>query len=199
VIKEAWPTVPTPNESVLKSGEYLFDAAHSFRVRHKNFCAGGGKKKGGKAAPVTKPTQGTIWVAKEYPPWQATILAHLSKEYVNGNVPENKKLASDFAKLPELKKYQKKIMPFVQMVKERIGVIGVERGLQQTSEFDEIEVLNSNLAYLKSSLEVCEALFSTFPTSEIYLRPKPSLIFVFLFHSWSTFLFDQRMSQTRKP
>jgi leucyl-tRNA synthetase len=133
----------------------LFEAAHSFRVRQKVYTAGGGKKKGGKGggAPL-KATRGTIWVAKEYPPWQSTILAHLASEYKDGKVPENKKLAADFARMPELKKYQKKVMPFVQTIKERIESVGIQRGTQQTSDFDEIEVLNNNIAYLRSSLDV---------------------------------------------
>ena len=117
--------------------------------------SGAGKKKPGSAKTATqKPTHGAIWVAKNYPSWQAAVMTHLSKEYENGRVPDNKSLASSFAKMSELKKYQKKLMPFVQAVKERVAAIGVERGLRQTSEFDEIEVLRKNFAYLTNSLEV---------------------------------------------
>jgi len=55
-------------------------------------------------------------------------------------------------------------MPFVQMIKERIEVIGVQQGLQQTCEFPEEEVLKRNEHYITNSLEL-EGLYIR-PTEE---------------------------------
>lgn len=116
-------------------------------------AAGGGKKKPANVF-AQKPNHAVVWVATGYPSWQATVMTHLSSEYKDGKEPENKSLAAAFSKMPELKKYQKKLMPFVQMIKERVRTLGVEYGLKQTSEFDEIEVLEKNRSYFMNSLEV---------------------------------------------
>jgi hypothetical protein len=48
---------------------------------------------------------------------------------------------------PEIKKWLKKTMPFVQLVKSRIEEFGL-RAFDLTLDFDEAQVLNDNLDYL---------------------------------------------------
>ena len=74
-------------------------------------------KKGKKVTPEV-PTHAYIYVAKEYPPWQAACLTLLKDGLVkNGKLSENKEIAGQLKTVPEVKKYMKKVMPYVQMVK----------------------------------------------------------------------------------
>ena len=52
-----------------------------------------------------------------------------------------------------MKKYMKKVMPYVQMVKERYELIG-ERALSLTSPFDEMKILKENSDYITGTLEL---------------------------------------------
>lgn len=55
---------------------------------------------------------------------------------------------------PELKKYMKRVMPFVQAVREKVSSSGLS-ALNLTLDFDEIQILKSNKAYLENTLDVC--------------------------------------------
>nr|XP_004611285.1 unnamed protein product [Sorex araneus] len=71
----------------------------------------------------------------------------------NGKLPDNKVIASELGNLPELKKYMKKVMPFVAMIKENLEKMG-PRVLDLQLEFDEQAVLMENIVYLTNSLEL---------------------------------------------
>lgn len=66
------------NDSLVKSSAYLMEAAHSFRLQQKNLAQGRkGKRKDNQLA--EKPTHGTIWVAKTFPPWQSIVLTTMKE------------------------------------------------------------------------------------------------------------------------
>jgi len=145
---------------LIKSFEYLMDTAHSFRIRLKDFTSkSAGKGKGGKkeAAPkaVIKPSHATVYVAKKFPQWQELILKTLQDMYVTSkpDLPENKLIAGALGKITELKKYMKKVMPFVDERKKMFARQG-ESVFCQTSEFDETAVLQDNIEYLTNTLEL---------------------------------------------
>ncbi|EHH54627.1 hypothetical protein EGM_15506 [Macaca fascicularis] len=71
----------------------------------------------------------------------------------NGKLPDNKVIASELGSMPELKKYMKKVMPFVAMIKENLEKMG-PRILDLQLEFDEKAVLMENIVYLTNSLEL---------------------------------------------
>ncbi len=141
------------NQKIVDAGEYIFSAVRSFRLRYFAYISGLSKKKT-KDSVVEKPTHGYIWYAKKYPVWQAIIMDHLSKHAKDGVLPDNRILAADLAKIPELKKYQKRVMTFVATIKERVEKLGIGPGLKQALDFDEKDILMQNLSYLLSSVDV---------------------------------------------
>lgn len=66
-----------------------------------------------------KPSHATIWVAKEYPPWQSFVLNTLQRLHTEngGKLPDNNVIASTLKAEKSLGKYMKKIMPFVALLK----------------------------------------------------------------------------------
>lgn len=148
-----WPAVGEINEILIKSSQYLMDAAHTFRILLKNYMTPKKSKAKDDTASVEKPRQGIIWVAKTYPPWQSVILTTMREMYSkNGNkLPDNKALSTTFAGKAELKKYMKRVMPFVQLVKEKVETVGLS-ALNLTLDFNEFDVLENNKEYLQSTL-----------------------------------------------
>ena len=71
------------------------------------------------APPPSKPTHGIIYVASSFPPWQHVTLTTLKALYdANGaKFPDNRDIMNKLKGAPEVKKYMKRLMPFVQHVK----------------------------------------------------------------------------------
>lgn len=75
-------------------------------------------------------------------------------------MPANKVLAVEFGAKPELKKYMKKVMPFVQLAKRKLAEPG--KKLTMDDEFfpidefkiDEFKILKDNIGYITSTLNV---------------------------------------------
>lgn len=70
-----------------------------------------------------------------------------------GSLPDNKVISSELSKKPELKKYMKRLMPFAQAVREKIGAFGLQ-ALNLTLDFDEMDVLSKSIVYLENTLDV---------------------------------------------
>merc|ERR1711974_15310 len=126
----------------------------------------GGKKKGNvNAEPPPKPTKGVVYVAKEYPPWQKTVLVKLREMYEsNGHTfPENKEIMNVMKTEETVKKHMKKLMPYVAHCKGQVMKNGT-KALDLQVPFDEMYVLMDNLTYLVKSIEL-EAI-EVLPSSE---------------------------------
>ena len=82
ILHEQWPVVGPIDEVLVKSSCYIMEVAHSFRIFLKNYTQPKKATKGTTniSAPQ-KPTHATIWVAKKFPPWQATVLMTLKQLY----------------------------------------------------------------------------------------------------------------------
>ncbi|XP_032431921.1 leucine--tRNA ligase, cytoplasmic [Xiphophorus hellerii] len=154
LMKASWPVAGPIDEVLIRSSQYLMETAHDLRLRLKAYMLPPKSKKGD-SKPPAKPSHCTIYVAKSYPPWQHSALFLLGKHYKsnNGILPDNKVIANELGALPELKKYMKRVMPFVAMIKENLEKNG-PRVLDLELEFDERAVLMENLVYLTNSLEL---------------------------------------------
>ncbi|XP_014217285.1 leucine--tRNA ligase, cytoplasmic [Copidosoma floridanum] len=156
IVKADWPTVGEIDEVLIQSSQYLMDAAHSFRVRLINHMSAKTKKsQKGPVTPTVKPTGGIIYVAKTWPTWQSSVLTTLKDLYTkNGNnLPENKVIAAELGRKDDLKKYSKRVMPFVQMTKEKLMAVGIG-ALNLTLDFDELNVLLGSQEYLRNTLDL---------------------------------------------
>uniref|UniRef100_A0A3P9MLI1 Leucine--tRNA ligase, cytoplasmic n=1 Tax=Oryzias latipes TaxID=8090 RepID=A0A3P9MLI1_ORYLA len=163
LMKASWPAAGPVDEILVRSSQYLMETAHDLRLRLKAYMLPPKNKKGDTKPPV-KPSHCNIYVAKSYPPWQHSALSLLGKHYRSndGVLPDNKVIAGELGALPELKKYMKRVMPFVAMIKENLEKNG-PRVLDLELEFDERTVLMENLVYLTNSLELeqIDVLFAT--------------------------------------
>ncbi|KAL5966517.1 Leucine--tRNA ligase cytoplasmic [Taenia solium] len=160
IFKSTWPKQLDPvDPKILAEGRYLDDVARAFRLQLKQaLTARGPKSKGGGAktqdqASQKQPTNAIVWVAKAYPPWQATILNVLHSILTKaGELPDNATVSQ--ALQPHMKsfgKQAKRAMPFVQLVRERFLSNG-EQTLEVKLELDEQAVLEANREYLVSNL-----------------------------------------------
>jgi len=171
ILKSRWPAVPVEDPVLIRAGNYLDESAHDFRLRMKAYLSAltsKGNKKGATATkgPVKPPTHATVWIAKTYPNWQLIILTVLRESFQkNGFMPENKALSVEFAAKPELKKYMKKVMPFVQMAKDKVEKHGIH-AIDLTTEFDEADVISKNVDYITYTLDLegLNILFTDDPT-----------------------------------
>ncbi|KAM4875852.1 leucine--tRNA ligase, cytoplasmic [Thomomys bottae] len=154
IMNASWPVAGPVDEVLIRSSQYLMEVAHDLRLRLKNYTMPAKGKKADKQPPQ-KPSHCTIYVAKNYPPWQHSTLSLLRNHFEanSGKLPDNKVIASELSNLPELKKYMKKVMPFVAMIKENVEKMG-PHVLDLQLEFDEQAVLIENIVYLTNSLEL---------------------------------------------
>ena len=66
-------------------------------------------------------------MASSFPPWQHTTLTTLKAMYEEngGKFPENRDVMNRLKEAAEVKKYLKKLMPFVQYIKVRSNMLYV--------------------------------------------------------------------------
>ncbi|XP_033208531.1 leucine--tRNA ligase, cytoplasmic isoform X2 [Belonocnema kinseyi] len=156
ILNAKWPQVGEIKKILIDSSQYLIDAAHSFRILLKSHMIPPKSKGKTAAAPVVeKPTVGTIWVAKTFPPWQSIVLTTMKDLYNKngGQLPDNKIISTELGSKAELKKYMKKVMPFVQATREKMELIGIS-AFQLTLNFSESDVLEKNKKYICNTLDL---------------------------------------------
>ena len=161
ILSTDWPKAAEVNLTVIQQSEYLMEAVRDFRLKLKAALAPPKAKKGPAPAASEPPSHCTVYVAKSYPTWQCTILDTLKEMYKTG-VPDNKTISVEMGKLPELKKFMKRVMPFVAFMKEKVESSGLS-ALESSLPWDEMKVLEENLEYIVNSLQLegCQLSWST--------------------------------------
>ncbi|EDO40444.1 predicted protein, partial [Nematostella vectensis] len=154
ILNADWPVAGDVDETLLKSAVYLTSSTHEFRLRIKNLLAPKGKKQKD-APPPAKPTHGLVYVASSFPPWQHVTLTTLKQLYHSngGAFPDNRIIMNSLKDAAEVKKYMKKLMPFVQYVRSNVERDGPS-AMDTTVPFNELEVLRENEGYLKKALDL---------------------------------------------
>ena len=87
------------------------------------------------------------------------VLLQLQQLYdtSTNTLPENSKIVQALSNIKELKPHFKKVMPFVQMLKESLSFKGAAT-LDTAMQFNEMAVLVAQREYLLNTLEVCNQL-----------------------------------------
>eukprot|EP00092_Neocalanus_flemingeri_P105682 GFUD01135485.1.p1 GENE.GFUD01135485.1~~GFUD01135485.1.p1 ORF type:complete len:1177 (+),score=443.87 GFUD01135485.1:130-3660(+) len=152
ILNTAWPVAEEVDMMVIRQSEYLMEATRDFRLKLKNI-SNVKPKKGAAPAPAAPPTHATVYVAKSYPAWQCLVLDTLREMYKGDKdvVVDNKAVSLELGKKTELKKFMKKVMPFVAFMKEKVAVSGLS-SLDTSLPWDEMKVLSSNISYIVTSL-----------------------------------------------
>ncbi|KAK6644321.1 Leucine--tRNA ligase, cytoplasmic [Polyplax serrata] len=154
ILEARWPEFGWIDESAVQASEYFVEAAHSLRLHLKNYMTPRKGKKGEAPQEVEKPTHAFIWIAKSLPSWQSAAVTCLKQLHDKlGTLPENKLVAAELNSRPELKKYAKKLMPFVQATREKVEKIGLS-AYNLTLDFSEMAALEENKEYLRQTLEL---------------------------------------------
>jgi len=152
ILNSSWPKAGEVDLTVIQQSDYLTEASRDFRLKLKNL-ANAKPKKGAAPAPATPPTHATIYVAKSYPAWQCVVLDVLREMYKGdkNTLVDNKAVSVEMGKKPEVKKFMKKVMPFVAFTKEKVATSGLSV-LETSLPWDEMKVLSENLSYIQSTL-----------------------------------------------
>lgn len=152
ILSASWPSDGEVNHEVIQQSEYLMEATRDFRLKLKNL-ANAKPKKGAAPTPAVPPTHATVYVAKSYPAWQCIVLDTL-KDMYKGNPStaiDNKAISVELGKRQELKKFMKKVMPFVAFTKEKVATSGLSV-LETSLPWDEMKVLSDNITYIVTNL-----------------------------------------------
>ncbi|RXW18839.1 hypothetical protein EST38_g7007 [Candolleomyces aberdarensis] len=159
-----WPTPSTPiDPTIIEAGLYMRGTIKTIRDAETNLLrmlqkAAKGKKVNTDSAPFDpkKPKSVRIYVAKEFPEWQNTAVQTVKDAY------DEKEDKVDDAKVRQLLVdngliKDKRVMPFIQAFKKRMGQYGAQTAFRRTLPFSESAVLQELLPYLKKSLNLVDA------------------------------------------
>eukprot|EP00172_Hildenbrandia_rubra_P003728 Plantae.Rhodophyta-Hildenbrandia_rubra.ctg631.p1 GENE.Plantae.Rhodophyta-Hildenbrandia_rubra.ctg631~~Plantae.Rhodophyta-Hildenbrandia_rubra.ctg631.p1 ORF type:complete len:1105 (-),score=227.49 Plantae.Rhodophyta-Hildenbrandia_rubra.ctg631:1088-4402(-) len=171
IMKVKWPVVEEPDQTLLDSWAYLSDLLYRIRTSALKPAKKKKKGKGGDAnseAPPAKKDRVTVVLCAEAPEWQKFTISKLAEAFDEKAWAESrigkeespdswwkfdKKVPKSIREaLPPPLKSNKKIMPFVAMVKTEIELNG-PKALDRTLSFDEKNLMEENAELIHSQLE----------------------------------------------
>ena len=147
----AWPADLTADEDTLQQGEWLTSQMHSMRVTADKDTKLNKELPAGAVPQVLR-----VYIATEYPAWQAKVLRKLGDMYrESGSVPNKsvlKGLAAELRNDDDCKPFMKKIMPFAAQTLIAAEAKG-EAAFSAEPPFDELALLQENMDYILRGVE----------------------------------------------
>lgn len=146
VVDASWPEVQEVDRLIQRQGQYLFDKLHDIA-----------KQLQYQSSKVLKaaPTSGVVYVASCYPPDRVVVLTKLKELFdASGEFPNPKDSSAAIAGSGQFdKKKTKVLMKFVMETEQFFKLTGPS-ALDLTSPIDEVDVLKSNMEYIKEALAI---------------------------------------------
>ncbi|KAG8781900.1 cytosolic leucyl tRNA synthetase [Serendipita sp. 398] len=162
-----WPDAPASYQAcpdLLAAGEYMRGTLKTMRDAEILLMKKKAKKgaQGGPAAydPSAAKKSVNIFVASRFPAWQDESVEIMQKAYdeKTGTI-DDAQIKEELAAKGLLK--DKRIMPFIQLQKKRIGQIGAEATFRRQLIFSEVEVLKLLIPYIKKNLKLTDVTVMT--------------------------------------
>uniref|UniRef100_A0A146UV14 Leucine--tRNA ligase, cytoplasmic n=1 Tax=Fundulus heteroclitus TaxID=8078 RepID=A0A146UV14_FUNHE len=150
VLNERWPSTHTkPDRSVIDAADHLADVLSNIRR---------------KATPHA--THLTIGIRSTYPEWQQKVIQILTQLISNKNIPENRELLALFNKDPIIAAGKKHLMPFAQMIKQKLLI-------SSAHPFDESQLFADQgvLEYLRKSTGLAAVTAVEDPNAALPYKP----------------------------
>ncbi|KAJ1547846.1 cytosolic leucyl tRNA synthetase, partial [Cladochytrium tenue] len=151
ITKAKWPKLDVvPDESILAAAQYIRDLIHKTRSAEETAIRKKAKgKKTAVAEDTTTPKTIRFYYAKEFPSWQVSALAALKTTWDSekGAFTGKEREAMAAAGLAS----DKRVMPFVAMIKKNIDTNGPS-AFDRTVSFDEKEALYANETFIGREL-----------------------------------------------
>lgn len=159
-----WPESEKPDEAILSASEYLYETVSRIRVS----ILKPSKKKKGKTLDVSKPNGVKIYICTKTPDWQKLIISMLKETFDEAGWKKSREEHGDdeskwwkypsetpksiLAGLPSEHKRNKKVMPFVAMLRKEVEIFGVT-ALDRSLKFTEKDVLTENMGMMGDQLK----------------------------------------------
>ncbi|KAI6243080.1 Leucyl-tRNA synthetase [Aphelenchoides fujianensis] len=157
VVNERWPVLEPIDPELLKEIDFILATIKELRVRLEDQRSKQTRKKQPMKNP--KATRGVIYIAQTFPNWQAEVVERLNQIVVDDpKWPEARPLAEKLKSTNAMKKFGKKVMAFVQALKEDYAARGAA-ALRNSCTVDQRQILESLRDYLVTALDVPELEF----------------------------------------
>lgn len=169
LVQAQWPAVEEPDAEVLSADKYLGDLLSRIRTAHAKPARK--KKKAAEAGEQQVRDTVRVYVCKQRPEWQEIALRVLREQFNADDYAKKKEEFSNSpdkwwkfpqdtpklvtAALPAPMKKNKKVMPFVAMLRKEVEAGGGAAALDRTLPFDEESVLVENSEFISAQLRGC--------------------------------------------
>ncbi|KAF5325592.1 hypothetical protein D9611_000840 [Ephemerocybe angulata] len=157
-----WPTPSTAvDPTVIEAGAYMRGTIKTIRDAETSLLkmlqkAAKGKKVVETAFDPKKPKSVRVYVASSFPDWQNTAVDVVKSAYdEKEDKVDDAKVRAALMETGLIK--DKRVMPFIQAFKKRMGQYGAQTAFRRTLPFSESQVLQELLPYLKKSLNLVDA------------------------------------------
>jgi len=147
IFNERFPDKAKVDMTILRAHDYINRTIITLRSKLGTHNAPPKKKTD---QPLTPAVAARIYFCSSLPDWQQETIRILKKLYEanNGTFPSNNDIATEMKKVDILVKNMKKVMPFANNLKEEVNKNGPS-SFDLALPFNELEVINQNLSYIR--------------------------------------------------